>query len=298
MGIFGKSRQAPPAAAGHDLFTDAERERVDALWRLTALPGEEFDATYGGMLARCWRYVAAPEGERWTAVKSEALTCAAAALRVRQAHVLPRFAAAEDAARLAEAMSFALAVAVVAERFGLLAGRATVKDWCPLIADIPASATLDDRTVRCCYGALLVPRLVGDTGLGWLGQEPVVLNAMAAYFGPGPSELRAIAEEAERRVGLAIVRTPGSEGMPRNRTPRTRTPGPRPTPRRLRHPGAWVAKALAGGGSTGCATACAMARSPSTPRADGCTTSPAKRTWWCRTDSRNWRVSRGWRRKR
>ena len=62
---------------------EALRERVDALWRLTALPREEFDATYGGMLARCWRYVAAPEGECWTVLKSEALTCAVAAPRVR-----------------------------------------------------------------------------------------------------------------------------------------------------------------------------------------------------------------------
>ena len=185
---------------------------MDALWRLTALPREEFDATYGGMLARCWRYVAAPRGECWTALKSGTLPCAVAALRVRQAHVLPRFAAAEDAARLAEVMSFALAAAVVAERFGLVAGRARAKDWCALTADVPASATVDDRPVPCSYGALLLPRLVGDAGLVWLGQEPAAVNALAAYFGPGPSELRAIAEEAERRVGHAIVRTPGSEG--------------------------------------------------------------------------------------
>ena len=127
------------------------------------------------MLVRCWRYVAALAGECWATLKFEALTCAVAALRVRQAHVLPRFAAAGDAARLAEVMSFALAAAVVAEQFGLFAGRATAKDWCPLTADVPASATLDDRPVPCCYCALLLPRLVGDAGLAWLGQEPVAL---------------------------------------------------------------------------------------------------------------------------
>ena len=85
---------------------------MDALWCLTALARDEFNATYGAMMARSWRYMAAPEGERWASLKPEALTCAVVALRVRQAHVLPRFAAAEDAARLAEVMSFALAAAV------------------------------------------------------------------------------------------------------------------------------------------------------------------------------------------
>ena len=54
------------------------------------------------------------------------------------------------------------------------------------------------------YGALLLPRLVGDAGLRWLAQEPVAMRALAAYFGGGPSELRAIAEAAAARIGLAI----------------------------------------------------------------------------------------------
>ena len=51
MGIFGsksRSRAAAPRAA--DVFTAPERERIEALWRLTALPRAEFDATYGA----CW----------------------------------------------------------------------------------------------------------------------------------------------------------------------------------------------------------------------------------------------------
>ena len=80
--------------------------------------------------------------------------------------MLPRFAAAEDAARLAEVMSFALVVAVIAERFALVAGRATVPGWCPPAADMPSpSATLGDVPVPCSYGALLLPRLAGDAGL-------------------------------------------------------------------------------------------------------------------------------------
>ena len=206
MGMFKRKRPRPATSVGGDLFTPWERERVDALWRLTALPRDGFEATYGVLLGRCWRYVSAGGGEAWTALRSEALTAAVAALRARQARVLPRFAAAEDVARLAEVMSFALAAAVVAERFGLVAGRASAPGWCPLTADVPAEAVLDDRPVSRAYGALLLPRLAGGTGLGWLAQERAALDALAAYFGGGPSDLRAIAEQAEVRVGLALAR--------------------------------------------------------------------------------------------
>lgn len=169
MGIFNPTKPQPGTTVGGDFFTDGERERVDALWRLTALP---------------------------------------------------RFAAAEDAARLTEVMSFALAVAVVAERFGLVVGRATAPGWCPLAADVPASAVLADVSVPCSYGALLLARLTGDAGLAWLGQEPVALTALVAYFGPAAGELREIAAEAERRVGHALVRMPGSAvGAPERELP-------------------------------------------------------------------------------
>ena len=175
----------------------SERERVDALWRLTAPPRAEFDATYGDMLARFWRCVAAPQGEVWTELKHEALTCAVAALRVRQARVLPRFGAAEDAARLAEVMSFALAAAVLAERLGLVLGRADAPDWCPLAEDVPASAVLEDVAVPRAYGALLLPRLVEDAGLRWLGQEPVTMRALAGLFQRGSE--RAARDRGEGR---------------------------------------------------------------------------------------------------
>ena len=179
MGIFGqKAGNRAEAARAADVFTAPERERIEALWRLTALPRAEFDATYGAMLGGFWRYAASARGETWAALRRESLGCAVAALRARQARVLPRFAAAEDAARLAEVMSFALAACVVAERFAAVAGRATAPGWRPLTDDVPESA------------ALLLARRAGEAGLGWLGQEPAALHALAAYFGDGPSELR------------------------------------------------------------------------------------------------------------
>ena len=209
MGFFGgkaESRAAAPGAA--DVFTAPERERIEALWRLTALPRAEFDATYGAMLGGFWRFAAAARGEAWAALRRETLVCAVAALRARQARVLPRFAAAEDAARLAEVMSFALAACVVAERFAAVAGRAAAPGWRPLTDDVPESAEPAGAPLPRPFGALLLARLAGEAGLGWLGQEPAALRALAAYFGDGPSELRAIAEEAERRISLPLDRGP------------------------------------------------------------------------------------------
>ena len=207
MGIFGRKAGSRAEAAGAaDMFTAPERERIEALWRLTALPRAEFEATYGAMLGGFWRYAASARGEAWAALRRESLACAVAALRARQARVLPRFAAAEDAARLAEVMSFALAACVVAERFAAVSGRATVPGWRPLTDDVPESATPGGAPPPRPFGALLLARLAGEAGLGWLGQEPAALRALAAYFGEGPSELRAIAEEAERRIGLPLDR--------------------------------------------------------------------------------------------
>ena len=58
MSIF-KRTKSRAAAVPEGVFTESERER-DALWRLTALPRDGFDATYGVLLERCWRHVAAP----------------------------------------------------------------------------------------------------------------------------------------------------------------------------------------------------------------------------------------------
>ena len=245
IGLFGpKSGSRAEAAGAADVFTAPERERVETLWRLTALPRAEFDATYGAMLGGFWRYAASARGEAWTALKRETLVCAVAALRARQARVLPRFAAAEDAARLAEVMSFALAAAVVAERFAAVAGRAAAPGWRPLTDDVPETTALAGESAPRAFGALLLARLAGEAGLGWLGQEPAALRALAAYFGDGPSELRAIACEAERRIGLPLDRGPAAsapdappaEEAVADRPPAPQSPPATPTPAPERTP--------------------------------------------------------------
>lgn len=57
------------------------------------------------------------------ALKSESLTCAVAALRARQAHLLPRSPQPRTPRGSPKVMGFALAAAVLAERFDLV-GRA------------------------------------------------------------------------------------------------------------------------------------------------------------------------------
>ena len=201
MGMFGRKGASPLADR---VFNDDERERVMAVWRLTALPREEFEATYGDLFRRCWRAVAAGPGVEWIVLRDRALAHVTAALKVRQAYVLPRFAAAEDAARLAEAMSFALAACVLAERFAGLLGRAEAPRWSPLHGDVPAAAALSDMPVPRSFGALVLTRLVGHAGHEWLGQEREALWAAAAYFGEGRSELREIGRDAAARIGLPL----------------------------------------------------------------------------------------------
>ena len=84
MGFFGRKAANRAAAPGDvEVFTAPERERVKVLWRLTALPRAEFEATYGAMLGGFWRYAASARSEAWTALRRETLACAVAALRAR-----------------------------------------------------------------------------------------------------------------------------------------------------------------------------------------------------------------------
>ena len=52
MGMFRRKNVSPLA---DPVFGDDELKRVTAVWRLTALPREEFDATYGDLLRRARR---------------------------------------------------------------------------------------------------------------------------------------------------------------------------------------------------------------------------------------------------
>ena len=265
MGVFGRKGAGRPAAG---VFTDVERERIDALWRLTALPRDEFEATYGEMLTGLWRCVARAAGMEWIVLRDGALACALAALKVRQARIVPRFAPVEDAARLAEVMSFALAACVVSERFAGVLGRAAAPRWSPLDGDVPAEAVLSQGPVPRAFGALVLARFVGAA-------RPRVARpgARGAVGGGGPTSGRAKAScgrsPARRRTGSGCRSPAPSRMRPRDRRrrpgprrPRRRGPGGRTMDVRLplgsrgpastkRRPRS-AASARAGSGSTGC----------------------------------------------
>ena len=234
MGVFGrgKRKEKPAPVAERGLFSDEEADAVEALCRLTALPREEFDATYGELLRRCWRSIGRARGAEWTVLRERTLKCAVAALKARQAHVLPRFAAAEDSSRLAEVMSFALAACVVAERIGLALARAAAPNWCPLTDDVPAGTALADLDAPRSFGALVLPRLLGPAGREWLGQQPAALLEVAAYFGGGPSDLRRIADDAAARIGMPAAAPPparetsGENAVPAAGLPEGEAPAP------------------------------------------------------------------------
>ena len=228
MDLFKRARETAAAIAREGLFTKPEQERIDALWRLTALPRAEFDATYGEMLARFWRCAKEGRGVEWIVLRDQALNCAIAALKVRQARVVPRAAPVEDAARLAEVMSFALAACVLAERFAQVVGRVVGPGWHPLGGDVPATAELEDVEAPRAFGALLLPRLVGRAGDEWLGAQPEALREVAAYFGEGASELREIGHDAQGRIGLpaaepALDPSPAEDVSARDAKPNSET---------------------------------------------------------------------------
>ena len=207
MGLFGRRRAETSASA---LFSPAEAEHIETLWRLTALPRHEFDKTYQAMLERAWRWIAVGDGDAWADLKRDVLSNMIAALRARQARILPRFAAAEDASRLTEVMSFALAAAVLAERMALVLGRAAAPGWCPWTEDMPKSAAIAWPPASRSYGALLLPRLMGPEGGEWVSQERVAVRELSAYFGGERSELRDIATVAATRIGSEIEFSEGA----------------------------------------------------------------------------------------
>ena len=93
MGIFGRNAGSRAEAAGAaDVFTAPERECGEALWRLTALPRAEFEATCGAMLGGLWRYARSARGsqirerDHHEAVRGWSETCGQELLSQRGRH--------------------------------------------------------------------------------------------------------------------------------------------------------------------------------------------------------------------
>ena len=168
-----------------------EASQVSRIWKLTALPRDEFDLTYGALFKNAWRYAAhLPNDDALpdlNALKSDILTKTIAVLRTRQSRILPKRLPTEDAARVSELVSFALAVVVLADRFAQALGGLQLKhgaqSWCALLEPIPKHSEITHQhTPHAAFGSLLIGVLVTPEGLRWLAQEPVVLDEMLRYF--------------------------------------------------------------------------------------------------------------------
>jgi len=216
----------PSAAVSHADDIDAATLQ-SRIWKLTALPRDEFDLTYGALFNNAWHYAAhLPVDDALPdlkALKSDILSEITVVLRARQSRILPKRLPTEDAARLAELVSFALAVVVLTDRFAQSVGGLQLKhgatSWCALLEPIPKhSENVHRHTPHAAFGSLLIGVLVSPEGLRWLAQEPIILDEVLRYFANDPgSEFRLLvdgesqAPSADTDQAVQQVPTPGND---------------------------------------------------------------------------------------
>ena len=194
-----KSAHASPEA---DFVRASKDAQIDRVWKLTALPRAEFDLTYGALFNNLSKYLAhAPLDDAGFDIECHLqalLNEVIDALRVRQSRIIPKHLPTEDAARVSELMSFALAVVIVADNTARMVGGLVLKaghtSWCALLDPIPKGAEIvASHDPHPAFGSLLIGVLVGEAGLRWLSQESIVLDEVLRYFSGAPdSELRAL----------------------------------------------------------------------------------------------------------
>ncbi|MCA8838169.1 MAG: DNA-binding domain-containing protein [Proteobacteria bacterium] len=210
-----KSAHSSPEAGVVRASKDAQ---IDRVWKLTALPRSEFDLTYGALFNNLSKYLAhAPFDDavfdierHLQALLNEVID----ALRVRQSRIIPKHLPTEDAARVSELMSFALAVVIVADntarRVGGLSLKSSHTSWCALLDPIPKGAeVVASDSPHPAFGGLLLGVLVGEAGLRWLSQESIVLDEVLRYFSAAPnSELRALTGATVSPVSRPQIEVP------------------------------------------------------------------------------------------
>jgi hypothetical protein len=170
------------------------------LWKLTALPRCEFDATYGDLWSRTENYFSPDPAESF----QDMMILTHAAMRVRQSQILPKRIATEDATRLAELMTFVLAVAIVLRR---------------VEPTLSAPRGSSSEFVKHWANHLLHP-----TNFQWIMSEPVACEELCRCLDRSAnSELHALIGLAQQRL-LDLDETPTestSEPMLQSTVPRT-----------------------------------------------------------------------------
>lgn len=181
-----------------------EHDPLHDVWKLTALPRTEFDATYRDLWSRVTAFIDRIPAVDTVRFNTELMISTRAAMRVRQSQILPRRIATEEATRLSELMTFVLAFGLVLQRVRSLSPREIpLADW-----------GLDT--------------LLSDTSRRWILDEPVAYEELRRCCDEdADSELSALIDLAASR--LSALHTP----TPETRTPEE-APDPVPTPRKAK----------------------------------------------------------------
>lgn len=164
------------------------------LWKLTALPRSDFDATFGFLLREVQTAINHQSATTRTAVQrfDEFVVILRSTLQVLQSRVIPKDLPTEDAARVTELMRFGLALGMGAQ--AVFGG--------PEHTRIEGASDWEELRQH-------LVDLAGTEGWDWLEQEPIALRALRDFFDDTkPSELRAVALVAQER--LSALRTVNS----------------------------------------------------------------------------------------
>lgn len=216
MKFFGRKN---PSTAGQGARGPVilENTRLLEIWKQTSLPRAEFDKTYKSLLDRSVQYLRAEPSNGWEhfradEVEDKLVRDVLRALRVRKGRLVPKGLPAEDSARVAEVMSFALAVCITLQAVGEAVGTSTLRldtggAWGPTLGPAPSSAVSTGRSsISGGFGLLLFSSLLSDQAQAWLYQEPIAMFELVRFFdSPKTSELKEIARLAGDAAGISAL---------------------------------------------------------------------------------------------
>ena len=205
-------------AANPSGITETERVKIQGIWNQTALPRAEFDLTYGQLIDHAVNYFEHGPLDGWPPspfgdARDAMFRIMFAALKIRQARIMPRGVPAEEAARLSEVMSYVVAVAVVLEQVAAVAGTVELAlpadgpNWSPADGPCPPGAKIRGRRrVPVSFGLLLFSHLVPREGKDWLFQEEAAVSALLHYFvQPTASDVHDVIRVAKAKAFPAIA---------------------------------------------------------------------------------------------
>ena len=163
---------------------------VDAIWRLTTLPREEFAITYGSFFTACSDLLLMAKASGFAIEEKpldQVLTEIKRALQIKKGLLFPRGIETDDAVYMAEAFSFAVTtalgiqtVAAVLDNKAAMSGNAV---WMPFRSTEPMrNGLMNARANVSGVELLYVNRLINEEGMSWLYQYEPVFNHWVLFF--------------------------------------------------------------------------------------------------------------------